>query len=230
MALLSLRAPTGFCAALGDLCAFEAEKLAAASAPEIEALNQGGDLAVFEHLVLDAAVHLDARADAFHVSVLAGEAGDELRVSTAATLGEAVRELQATLDGIWTLGLARRRADTRYPPQASSSADAAAAEASWIVTGGTTIVLDALAETPEQGSPESAEPMRLVFAAVSSHRSIAVYRLAHDTAAAAYVGLVWALPVGALYERVFFDDRASLVPWLRLRLRQDVLPRRTKRA
>src|SRR5262245_30369316 len=101
--MFSLRAPTGFKTVISNLCEIDGERLRDAPAREIEELNMGEDLVTFEHLVLDAAVHLDARADTFLVSVLSGSNADTVVEHEIATLGEAARCFEEALQTIWDL-------------------------------------------------------------------------------------------------------------------------------
>ncbi|MFS8070373.1 MAG: hypothetical protein ACMG6S_28760 [Byssovorax sp.] len=214
---------------LGNLCNFESEPLASASSPEIEALNMGEDLLILEHLVLDASVHLDARADAFHVSVLRGDGGELRLERTSPTFGAAVRTFDDALLGIWELDIPWRTNDTTYQIESGKPAGAEAGEATWVLTGGWTVLLDHFSAGKEPPALAESEPTQLLFAATSSHRSIAAYRILRAGEHAPYVALLWADPVGALYERVFFKEPGDLAGWLRARLRQDALPRRRKR-
>jgi hypothetical protein len=222
MTELSVQVPAGFSVVLGNLSEFEDASLSEASSARISDLHQGEDLATFEHLVLDGIVCLDARSEMFVVSVLRGAEGAEVLRHELATFGAAVRDLVETLRGVWGLRLPLREPDTRY-----DSNDADSTARGWTVAGGWTILVDHLSTQTRSDDHTRREPMELLFAGNSGYRSIALYRIP-SAGAEPYVGLLWAEPVGHLYERVFFADISGVTAWLNRRLRQDALPRASR--
>lgn len=220
MVSFSQRLPLGFTAALGDLGDLGRRATFGASSRDVEALNQGEDLAVFDHLLLDAGVHIDARTDAFHVSVLSGVEGAEMLHQCFADFGEALGGLDRALCDIWSLDIPWRAAETTYHGR-----DDAVVQ-TWFPPGGWTILVDDLAG---EGGSSGTTPLELAFAATSSHRSLAIYRLLRAGRPAPYAGLLWAEPPGRLYERIYLHHFNDLSHWLQARLRHDALPRRPKR-
>lgn len=227
MTTFSLHVPVGF-SIRGDMNFFDDASLHRKSAQEIESLNHGEDLAFAEHLVLDVGVHLDARGDVFLVHALTGE-GTTLLGRPHTEFLAAISDFEKVMTDIWSVGAPFREPDSSYDPPPVDDSGANAGGARWIVPGGWTILLDSLSGRCHEGSPVIVEPMRLAFAAISSHRSVSVYEIAHPASPAPYAGFLWADPVGMLYERVFFGRADDVASWLQTRLKHGSLPRRKRR-
>jgi hypothetical protein len=225
MSKISFRAPPGFVVLQGDLCFFDKDELADATSSAIEALNTSEDVCALEHLVLDVQVHLDAYEDVFRISVFIGNGGNETAWRTESSFGAAVTCFERVARDIWSLEPPWRDADITYDSLASDPSEVSG----WIVQAGWTVLFDELWRYAEPPSSAAVEPMQALFVANSLHRSIAVYRINCAGTNPPYVGLLWADPIGMLYERVLFRDVGSISPWLRTRLRHGVLPRRKRR-
>lgn len=227
MSTLSLKIPPGFVVIQGDLCFLDEEGLVNASSAEIEARNQSEDLCAVEHVVLDVSIYLGADTELFSVSAIIGDRGHTVVERTAPTFSGALQCFEEVARDVWDLHVPWRDEYTTYDrPKAT---DARRQMQTWIIPAGWSILFDRLSkplETP--ASSATIEPMEALFAAVASHRSIAIYKLNRAEQNAPYVGLLWAEPPGKLYERIFFTDANDVASWLRRRLRQDALPRRRK--
>jgi hypothetical protein len=214
--------PAGFVSVAGNLYELADDSRLGASAAEIEALYQGEDLAHFEHLLLHASVDLGVNGGAFHVRVYAGDAGAEIVDSASATFGDALRDLRDTLGKIWDLELPWRSQEGKAAKAMEERATSCFPPAGW------TILVDQSAPASGRAS-QSSEAVELMFAATSSYRSIAAYRIVHTDGPAPYAGVLWAEPVGMLYERLYFDSLDALITWVRTRLQFGSLPRRKRR-